>query len=165
MSIGIDELMDMLSWNNDEETQKKGREIAKNVKCYSVFLQPRGEKHSMDVWDNCARILCNHSDDVLQSCFHGMLEWIAEVNNPGEEIIRKRLIRVQDTRLLAIEIEHCVKEALACDLDGWLGAMSELLENERLKEYLSPFVYKVLFVRYEQGKRLCLTFEKGKTNK
>ena len=68
MSIGIDELFDMLSWNSDEETQRKGVELAQNIKCFSVFLQPYGLEHSKDIWENCAKIIASYSDETLQYC-------------------------------------------------------------------------------------------------
>ena len=53
MNVGIDELFDMLSWDSDKETQLKGIELGKRVKCFSVFLRPHGPSHGKDVWENC----------------------------------------------------------------------------------------------------------------
>ena len=148
MSIGIDDLFDMLSWNSDEDTQKKGIELAKNVKCCSIFLQPFGLNHSIDVWDNCAKILCDFSDEILKHCTLGMLEWLEDINWPGAETILSRLIKFTDTSLLSIFVVSCVKEALACDQQQWLGNMSALMENENLKTNLPKDVLKVLNDRY-----------------
>lgn len=148
MSIGIDELFDMLSWNSDEVTQRRGIELAKQVQCYSVFLQPHGLKHSKDVWENCAKILSEYPDEILKYCSLGMLEWLEDLNWPGAEIILDRLIKFADTSLLSIFIVHCVKEALACDQQSWLGNMSALLENESLKMNLPKDIYNVLYDRH-----------------
>lgn len=145
--VDIDKLFDMLSWHSDDETQQKGIELAKSIKCYSVFLQPHGLRHDKDVWENCAKILSNYSDEILQYCSLSMLEWLEDINWPGAEIILDRLIKFSDTSLLAINITHCVKEALACDQQGWLGNMSVLLRNDHLKQKLPKDIYNVLYIR------------------
>ena len=147
MSVGIDELFDMLSWNSDEETQRKGIELAKNVRCFSVFLQPRGLEHSKDVWENCAKILAAYSDETLKYCLQELLEWLADMNWPGAEIVLQRLIEFRDPKLLSLFIEHCVKEALVCDDQAWLGNMAALLENDNLKRHLPKDVYNTLYCR------------------
>lgn len=55
----------MLSWDSDEETQKKGIELAKNVKCFSVFVLPCGPEIDKNVWENCAKIMYDYPDEVL----------------------------------------------------------------------------------------------------
>ena len=148
MSIGIDELFDMLSWDSDEETQKKGIELAKNVKCYSVFLQPFGTKHSKDVWENCAKVLVSYSDEYLKYCSHELLEWITDMNWPGAETIFQRLTEFRDLKLFSRILADCVKEALARDDQFWLGNMSALLVNENIKDYLPKDIYNSLYSRY-----------------
>ena len=152
MSIGIDELFDMLSWNSDEDTQKKGIELAKDVKCYSIFLQPYGLEHGKDIWENCAKILCSYPDEILQYCTLKMLEWVEDINWPGAEFILSRLIKFTDTSLLSLFMVSCVKEALVCDRQEWLGNMSALLENENLKPNLPRDIYNVLYNRYKNEK-------------
>ena len=148
MSVGIDELFDMLSWNSDEETQRRGIELAKEVKCFSVFLQPHGSEHSKDVWENCAKILASYPDDTLKYCSEGLLRWLQDMNWPGALTILQRLIKFKELKFLSIFIEPCVKEALACDEQIWLGNMAALLENENLKDYLPKDIYNTLYNRY-----------------
>lgn len=151
MSIGIDELFDMLSWNSDEETQRKGIELAKSIKCYSVFLRPRGSEHSKDVWDNCAKVLASYPDETLKYCSHELLVWLADMNWPGAEIIFQRLIEFKDVELLSTFITHCVKEALANDDEFWLGNMAALLENKNLnRDSLPKDIYDSLYNRYRR---------------
>lgn len=148
MSVGIDELFDMLSWNSEEDTQRRGIELARQIKCYSVFLQPYGIKHGKDVWENCAKILSEYPDEILQYCSLDMLEWLEDMNWPGAETVLNRLIKFTNTSLLSTFIVHCVKEALVCDQQGWLGNMSALLENENLQTSLPRDIYNVLYDRY-----------------
>lgn len=42
--MSIDEIMEMLDWNNPEEIQERGVKIAKNVRTISAFMQPDGKK-------------------------------------------------------------------------------------------------------------------------
>jgi hypothetical protein len=147
MAIGIDELFDMLSWENDEETQRKGIELAKEIKCFSVFLQPYGLEHSKDIWENCAKILATYSDETIKYCLQGLLEWLADMNWPGAETVLQRLIEFNDQSLLSLFIDHCVKEALVCDDQVWLGNMAALLENDNLKNFLPKDIYNVLYCR------------------
>ncbi len=148
MNIGIDDLFDMLSWNSDEETQKIGIELAASIKCYSVFLQPHGMSHSKDIWENCAKILAKYPDETLEYCSRGLLEWLQDMNWPGSEIVLKRLVDFQDTRMLSLFVVRCVKEALACDDQIWLGNMSVLLDNCSIKDNLPKDVYDTLYHRY-----------------
>ncbi len=148
MSVGIDELFDMLSWDSDEETQRKGIELAQHVKCFSVFLQPHGLKHSKDVWENCAKIVAAYSDETLKYCLQELLEWLQDMNWPGAEIVLQRLIEFKDPGFLSLFIEHCVKEALVCDDQAWLGNMAALLENDNLKSTLPIDIYNTLYCRW-----------------
>jgi len=36
MTYGIDEIMDMLDWNQPEEVQSFGRSLARNIRCIKV---------------------------------------------------------------------------------------------------------------------------------
>ena len=52
--VNIDAIMALLDWNNSAEQQERGIELAKNVKCINVFLQPNQREYGKNVWDNCA---------------------------------------------------------------------------------------------------------------
>ena len=55
--IGIDELLDMLDWNNDPTIQAKGIELARDVKTTNPFVLPMDSKYGKNVWENCAKII------------------------------------------------------------------------------------------------------------
>lgn len=148
MSVGIDELFDMLSWNSDEETQRRGIELAREVKCLSVFIRPIGLNHGKDIWENCAKVITSYPDEILFYCIPGMLEWLSDMNFPGAEIIFERLLKYQDSKSLAYRLEPLVKQAMAWDDQFWLSNMAALLENENLKDYLQRDIYNSLCSRY-----------------
>lgn len=49
--VNIDAIMALLDWNNSAEQQERGIELAKNVKCINVFLQPNQREYGKNVWD------------------------------------------------------------------------------------------------------------------
>ena len=66
--VNIDAIMALLDWNNSAEQQERGIELAKNVKCINVFLQPNQREYGKNVWDNCAKILSERSNTWWISC-------------------------------------------------------------------------------------------------
>ena len=130
----IDEIMDMLDCNNSVETQEKGIELAKNVKCINVFILPEHLECSKNVWENCAKILANRTDKELQPYLIDILLWIEDMNWPGAIIIVDRLKKFHDTKMLSFAIKECVKRASATDNHIWLENLSELMnDNVKLK--------------------------------
>ena len=128
----IDEIMNMLDWNNEEKVQNKGIEIARNIKCINVFLQPLHQGCSKNVWDNCAKILCEKTDDELEPYLTRLLEWLEDLNWPGALLILERLKKF-DSHKLKFELEITVKRAHLENSINWLYNLSDLLENEKLK--------------------------------
>ena len=130
----IDEIMDMLDCNNSMETQEKGIELAKNVKCINVFILPEHLECSKNVWENCAKILANRTDKELQPYLIDILLWIEDMNWPGAIIIDDRLKKFRDMKMLSFAIKECVKRASATDNHIWLENLSELMDdNAKLK--------------------------------
>ena len=130
----IDKIMDMLDCNNSMETQEKGIELAKNVKCINVFILPKHSKCNKNVWENCAKILANRTDKELQPYLIDILLWIEDMNWPGAIIIDDRLKKFRDMKMLSFAIKECVKRASATDNHIWLENLSELMDdNAKLK--------------------------------
>ena len=117
-SIVVAEILDMLDWENPSEIQEKGRKLAYNSGTIDSFIQPITDKHSKDVWENCAKIVSLQSDDALQ--FHSMklFEWIQDMNWPGAEIIYKRLLSFSADKI-RIPYELSVKVAEETNDEVW----------------------------------------------
>ena len=64
--VNIDYIMGLLDWNNPENMQEEGRALAREVSCINVFIQPCDRKYNKNVWDNCALILSERSDEELR---------------------------------------------------------------------------------------------------
>ena len=122
----IDKIMDMLDWNNPIEIQNKGRELAQNIRCINVFLQPGHTGHCKNVWDNCAIILSQRSDLELQPYLHELLEWISDMNWPGAECILERLKNYNDRQWFEYVLDMCISEAIALKEEIWLETLISL---------------------------------------
>lgn len=140
MAIGVNKLFEMLSWNNDIETQRRGIEEAKNIRYLSIFLQPIEGK---DIWENCARILANNKDEDLEPYLFSLFEWLQDANWPGFEIINDRVKSISP-KLIGTAYSLSIKEAIKQKDEMWLTYLSELAYNKELYDYLSPKVKKVI---------------------
>lgn len=87
----IDEIMDMIDWNKDIKTQKKGIELAKNIETINAFILPLHPGYNKNVWENCAKVLVDKTDKILNPYLIRILEWIEDLNRPGALIIVDRL--------------------------------------------------------------------------
>ena len=141
----IDKIMSMLDWRNSEEIQQEGIKLAKDIKTINVFIMPCNPESNMNVWENCAKILASKSDEVLETYAFHLLEWIADTMKPGGLIILERLknFSMVNGHLLAA-MDICTEDAIADENGLWLSALSELLENEKLKVALPKETLEVL---------------------
>lgn len=144
MMYNIDKIMDMLDCNNSIEIQKKGIELAKNVKCINVFILPKNLKYNKKVWENCAKILTDKTDEILNPYLMKILEWIKDINWPGALTIVNRLKKFYDTEMLSFATKECTKIASSTNNHSWLENLSKLLDNDKLKEDLPEDTLKIL---------------------
>ena len=97
MNIGIDKIFEYLSWNNSDEIQKCGIKLAGNIKNLSVLIMPIESK---SIWENCAKVLVNKSDDELSLYLINIFEWLKDMNWPGADLIYDRLLRMSSEKFL-----------------------------------------------------------------
>ena len=151
MMCNIDEIMDMLDWNNPPEIQEKGRMLARTVKCFNVFLQPVHSKYRKNVWDNCAMILAEKTDSELRPYVRELFKWLADLNWPGTLCIWDRLKQFEDKEWLNNRLLDCIDEAKALKDEAWLSNLLEFrgepdapLDNENvaINEVFSKRVYE-----------------------
>lgn len=96
MAMSIDQIFDMLSWNNEEEIQRQGIQEAKKIKHLSVLFQPIESK---SIWENCAKVLVSKGDQELDFYLLPMFQWLQDMNWPGAELIYERLKRMSVDQL------------------------------------------------------------------
>ena len=64
--VDITEIMDMVDWHMPSEIQSKGISLARNTETIIPFIQPLTPKHNKNVWENCAVIISERSDEEIK---------------------------------------------------------------------------------------------------
>lgn len=126
--VNIDYIMDLLDWNNSIEKQEQGIEMAKDVKCINVFLQPGSRFYGKNVWDNCAKILSARSNEELSPYMIELMEWLQDMNWPGAFCIFDRLKGMVNEQLFQYSYTICLKCARALDDETWESNLKMLNE-------------------------------------
>ena len=132
MSLSINELFEMLNWNSSEEQQKLGRMEAAKVHYISIFFQP---KETKNVWENCAKVIANRSDDELSIYLIDMFLWLQDFNWPGADIIYDRICRMQPQFMLGA-LMHCLKTAIQTEDIPWILCLRDAAKDSGTLELL-----------------------------
>lgn len=117
--VNIDYIMGLIDWNKNSAEQMKGIQMAKDVENIKVFLQPCNKNYNKNVWDNCAKILSERTDEELSPYLIELLEWLRDLNWPGAFCILDRLQQYADDALYNRAFNICIKYARALDDDVW----------------------------------------------
>lgn len=128
--VNIDYIMDLLDWNNSTEKQEQGMELAKDVKCINVFLQPCNKDYHKNVWDNCANILAARSNEELSSYATELMAWLQDMNWPGAFCILDRLKKSVDEPWFSRAYTRCLKCAKALEDTAWESNLKMLKGEE-----------------------------------
>lgn len=134
MNSEIIKIFDLIDWSNSYENQKNGIELAKKLNNITPFFQPTLKKYSKNVWDNCAVIISDRSDDELQKYLSLMFEWLKDLNWPGAFEIFERLKKIPYV-LYKNELYDSIQEALKQNNYSWLKNLCELLDDSKLKKF------------------------------
>lgn len=130
--INIDYIMQLIDWNNSTYKQNKGIKLARKVKSINVFLQPNDERNNKNVWENCAKILSERSDDELSYYLIELLEWLQDTNWPGATCIFERIKRYSDDESFNFAYNYCIKRAHILNDEIWLNNLDDLKNNSLL---------------------------------
>ena len=122
----IDDIMDMLDWNRSIEDQEKGIELARSIKSINVFIQPLDPNHNKNVWENCAKILFERSDEELKPYLISLFEWLQDLTCPGAMIIFDRLKSYKDKANFDFSYKVCLSEAKKLSDEAWKDNIIEL---------------------------------------
>ena len=143
----VDEIYEMLNWRSHFGVQLRGIKLAKKLDDISTLIQPKAD---ISVWENCARVLYELSDERLEPYLLSLLEWIEDLNWPGALIILDRL-RVFSGEKLKDPFLKFVDDNIKLNNEKglmWLDYLSELLDNESLKKELPEEVLNTLQKHY-----------------
>ncbi len=125
----IDDIMDMLDWNRSKEEQEKGLKLARTIKSINVFIQPLDSKHNKNVWENCAKVLSERSDEELKPYIISLLEWLQDMNWPGAFTIFERLKNYKDKKVFDWSYRVVMNKALKLDDEIWKENLIELSKS------------------------------------
>lgn len=140
----IDRVLALLSWDCSLDEQTEGLKLARQTECLKCFFQPLGNGIGKDCWENCAVVVCEHTDEELQPYVLDMLLWLEDLNWPGAGYVQRRLTQFLDVRLLAVVLNKMVPALSVLNEESWLISLSVLLENERLRKRLSDEALRTL---------------------
>lgn len=117
--VDITEIMDMLDWHMPSEIQLEGISLARNIETIIPFIQPLTPKHNKNVWDNCAVIIAEKSDEKIKPHLVELLEWLQDMNWPGAFCILDRLKNYSDNNSILSAISICLQRAKDCNDGIW----------------------------------------------
>ncbi len=84
------------------------------------FFQPFIDEESKSLWNNCALILSDKTDEELKHWLLQCFKWLQDMDCPGSEIIAERLQKYSDTESLENERKKAVGIARILDDKEWL---------------------------------------------
>ena len=117
--VDITEIMDMLDWHMPTEIQTEGISLARNIGTIIPFIQPLTSKHNKNVWENCAVIISERSDEEIKPYLPEVLEWLQDMNWLGAFCILDRLKNYSDKNSILSAIIICIQKAKECNDEVW----------------------------------------------
>ena len=133
----------MLNWENPPEVREEGRRLARELEDLSILIMPPA---APSVWEACAEILSEKSDDVLVPYLGEILDWLYDLNWPGALTILERLRTFSGEKLKQpfLDSLDAVADMKSWEGDRWRFFLSELLDNEELKTKLPQEIAEAL---------------------
>ena len=125
----IEYVFNLLDWHMPLEIQSKGISLAKNIGTIIPFIQPLTPKYNKNVWENCAIIIAEKSDEKLKPHLVELLGWLRDMNWPGAFCILDRLRRYLDNSSMRSAINTCIEKAKACNDGAWECNLYLLLQK------------------------------------
>ena len=138
MEVGIDKIFEYLSWDSNNEIQKRGIELASNINNLSVLIMPIENK---SIWENCAKVLISKCDEELELYFFELFEWLKDMNWPGAYLIYDRLICVSTEKFLPA-YQYSLSVAKQMDDRIWEMVLKEEEKNWNLDSAIFEVVLK-----------------------
>lgn len=143
----MNQIYQMLDYKNSIDIQEKGKQLARKITDLSLLITPPA---SPSVWEQCAIILSEKSDDELVPYLTSILQWLYDLNWPGALTILNRLKKFSGKQLKKSFIDSVVRAINSHDEEDmmWLDYLSELLDNKELKKELPEEILNILEKHY-----------------
>lgn len=135
--MDINRIFEMLNEDNPEEIQNQGIEEAKKIKYLSVLFQPVEDKWA---WENCAKVICSKTDEVLEEYLFWLFDWLQDANWPGFFTIYNRMKQMRADAILSMYV-YTIRKALKIKDENWLVYLSGFIDNPEILEGL-PLEYQ-----------------------
>ena len=127
----IDNILNMLDWHMPQETQLQGRFLANKLETFVPFIQPLTPKHNKNVWENCAIIISQKTDEELFPYLIKLFEWIQDLNWPGAYLIYDRLFSIQNDKLF-FSFEYALRKSKETQDKVWEEVLIEFGNKKKL---------------------------------
>lgn len=143
----MNQIYQMLDYKNSIDIQEKGKQLARKITDLSLLITPPA---SPSVWEQCAIILSEKTDDELVPYLTSILQWLYDLNWPGALTILNRLKKFSGKQLKKSFIDSVVRAINSHEEEGmmWLDYLSELLDNKELKKELPEEILNILEKHY-----------------
>ena len=140
----IEDIFELLDWNNCEEDQAAGIAIANQLDDFSELFQPLTERYNKNVWDNCALVIASKTDKQLSPYAMQLFKWTADLNWPGAVTILERIKRISSGEVFISAALAAIQQAESKHKISWKWYLSDLLESEFFIKHLTGDVLKLL---------------------
>lgn len=121
----IEKILPMLSWHNPPEVQREGVIRGQESLPMEWLFQPVLKGCSKELWENCAQILLQKSDQELEPWLLQCYLWLQDINWPGAETVLARLRRYENQAQLADARNRAAAMAAAIGDAEWLSWIEE----------------------------------------
>lgn len=125
----VEYIFNKIDWSMPCETQSEGIFLARNVETILPFIQPLTPKYNKNVWENCAVIIAEKSDETLSPHLVELIEWLQDMNWPGAFCILERLQKYSDNNAIRSTINICIEKAKVSNDKVWEGNLCLLLQD------------------------------------
>ena len=99
--------LEMMDCSQPKVVQERGTELAARLNIIH-FLMPDGTLHNKNMWENCAKVVSQKSDEELKPFLFSLLQ---DARWPGALIVAERLKNYKDDESLRTAVEQCEKRA------------------------------------------------------
>ena len=132
MGLTIDDIYDLFIWDSsyaDEEYEKRqslGIAEASKLKNLYPFIMPtvNPREKSKSVWESCAKVVAQKTDDELMQYLGLLFEWLQDMNWQGADIIYDRLLQIP---FLQLESDYnlCLRMAEKTNDQVWIEVLKD----------------------------------------
>lgn len=148
MKDNIIKIYKMIEWNSSPDVQIRGIEMANKISDLSYFIQPMNPDFNKSIWENCAEIVVNKTDEELAIYLNSLFEWLQDINWPGAFVIFERLKKFSP-QLLIEPFRICISRAESNKDNEWIDYLSGIIENNEVYILLSLTQQNFLKKHYE----------------